>query len=175
MRNMTGAHRLAEIDRIIEDPSRRRWADCDLVLIALMTVLCLIGLVMVLSASSVESLRQYGSPWHYFERQALWLAVGAVAFAVATRVDYRRWRRFGAVGVIGALILLVAVLLPSVGVNGGGSSRWIGVGSWRVQPSELAKLALVVFAADVLDRRAHRIRDWRYSMMPVLLTENAMG
>ena len=162
-------------ERHLDDANRRRWADCDRVLIALMTVLCLIGLVMVLSASSVQSLRQYGSPWHYFERQALWLTLGAGAFLVTTKVDYRRWRRFGAVGVVAALFLLVAVLLPSVGVNGGGSSRWIGIGSWRVQPSELAKLALVVFAADVLDRRAHRIRDWRYSMMPILLAFLAMA
>jgi cell division protein FtsW len=169
-RNMTGAHRLAEIDRILADPRRRRrWADCDLVLIALMTVLCLIGLVMVLSASSVQSLRQYGSPWYYFEHQALWLAFGTGAFLVAYRVDYHRWRRLGVAAVIVAMVLMTAVLVSTAQVTGGGSARWIGVGSWRLQPSELAKLALVLFAADVLDRRSARVGDWRYCMMPVLL------
>jgi cell division protein FtsW len=170
VKDMTGAHRLAEIDRVLADPRRnRRWADCDLVLIALMTVLCLIGLVMVLSASSVQSLRQYGSPWYYFEHQALWLAFGAGAFVLAYRVDYHRWRRLGVVAVVVAMVLMTAVLVSSARVTGGGSARWIGVGSWRLQPSELAKLALVLFAADVLDRRADRIRDWRYCMVPVLL------
>ncbi|MDQ1429088.1 MAG: cell division protein FtsW [Acidimicrobiaceae bacterium] len=170
MKQLTGAQRLAEIDRIRPDaPGNRGWADCDLVLTALMTVLCLIGLVMVLSASSVQSLRQYGSPWHYFERQALWLGLGLVAFVVSLRVDYHRWRRLAAVGVGGSLVLLLMVLHSSAAVGGGGAARWIGVGQWRLQPSELAKLALVIFAADIGDRRSDRIREWRYSMMPVVL------
>ena len=57
-----------------------------------------------------------------------------------------------------AIGLLMAVLVPGVGISVSGSSRWLGVGSWRIQPSELAKLALVLFAADVLDRRADRMR-----------------
>ena len=154
---------------------RRRWADGDLVLMALMVVLCLIGLVMVLSASSVQSLRQYGSPWHFFLRQMLWLALGGAACAVTIRVDYHRWQRLGRVAVIVTLLLLVAVMLPGLGVNGGGSARWVGVGTWRLQPSELAKLALVLFAADLLDRRAHRIWDWRYSMMPIVMAFLAMA
>ncbi len=156
-------------------PAARRWADCDLVLMALMAVLCLIGLVMVLSASSVQSLRQYGSPWYYFEHQALWLFMGAAAFGVAYKVDYRHWRRLGLVAVVVAGMLMAAVLLTSARVSGGGSARWIGFGSWRLQPSELAKLALVLFAADILDRRCERIRDWRYSAMPVLLAFGAMA
>lgn len=169
MKTVTGAQRLAEIDRLRADAgSRRPWADCDLVATALMTVLCFIGLVMVLSASSVQSLRQYGSPWHYFERQALWLAFGALAFGLTVRLDYHRWRRVAALSMLVSISLLLAVLIPGVGVHGGGAARWIGIGSWRLQPSELAKLALVIFAADVLDRRAERIRDWRYSMVPVL-------
>lgn len=176
MKHITGAQRLAEIDRIqASAKDNRGWADCDLVLMALMTVLCLIGLVMVLSASSVTSLRQYGSPWHYFERQALWLALGLVAFVVAVRVDYHHWRRLAVLGVVVSMGLMVAVLHSSAGVDGGGSSRWIGIGTWRLQPSELAKLALVVFAADILDRRVERIRDWRYSMTPVLLAFGGMA
>jgi cell division protein FtsW len=175
-KDITGARRLAEIDRLqARGDGGRRLADCDLVLTALMTVLCLIGLVMVLSASTVQSLHEYGTPWYYFERQALWLALGAVAFLVTVKVDYHRWRRLGALALIGSLALLIVVLMPSIGVNGGGSARWIGVGAWRVQPSELAKLALVIFAADILDRRSDHMRDWRYSMMPVLLAFLAMA
>jgi cell division protein FtsW len=175
MKDTTGAKRLAEDDRVLADPRRRRWADCDLVLTALMTVLCLIGLVMVLSASSVQSLYQFGSPWYYFEHQALWLGFGAAAFIVAYQVDYRRWRSLGKVAVVLSLVLLAAVLVSSARVSGGGSARWIGIGSWRLQPSELGKLALVIFGADVLDRRADRIRDWRYSTMPILLAFVAMA
>ncbi|HEX3539451.1 MAG TPA: putative lipid II flippase FtsW [Acidimicrobiales bacterium] len=175
MSELTGAQRLAEIDRIEGQGGSRRWADGDLVLLALMTVLCLIGLVMVLSASSVQSLRQYGSPWYYFERQAMWLLVGAVAFGVCCKIDYHHWRRVAGLAVVATIGLMLLVLVPHFGVNGGGSARWIGVGSWRLQPSEVAKLALVLFAADVLDRRSDRIGDWRYSMVPVLVAFSAMA
>jgi cell division protein FtsW len=161
----TGAHAAPSAGR---EPGPRRWPGGFLVLAFLVVVLNLIGLVMILSASSVESLRQYGSPWYYFERQLLWLCLGSGAFAITVTLDYRRWRRFGALAAAGTLLLLLAVMAPGLGISVGGSSRWLGVGSWRLQPSELAKLALVVFAADVLDRRARRVRQWRYSMVPVL-------
>jgi cell division protein FtsW len=139
-------------------------------LAVLLVVLNLTGLVMVLSASSVLSISQYGSPWHYFERQLLWLFVGAGAFVVALRVDRRRWRRFATPCIVISLLMLVAVLVPHVGVSAAGASRWLGTSSLQIQPSELAKLALILFAADILDRRAERGEggDWRYQMVPVI-------
>ncbi len=139
-----------------------------LLLFALVAVLSLVGLVMVLSASSVESIRQYGSPWHYFERQLMWLGIGAIAFAIAFRVDYHRWRRLAPFAMVLTLIALVAVLVPGVGVSVSGASRWLGRGSVQLQPSELAKLVLVFFAADVLDRRLDRGR-WGYRLAPVVV------
>jgi cell division protein FtsW len=137
------------------------------VLIFLIAILCLIGVVMVLSASSIVSLRQYGSPWHYFIRQALWLAVGSIGFVTALRVDHERWRAPARVVMYVTVGLLFAVLVPGIGVSSGGASRWIGTASIQIQPSELAKLALVLFAADILDRRAGQ-RDWKYRATPVL-------
>jgi cell division protein FtsW len=154
---------------------QRSWPNGFILLLALVGVLNLIGLVMVLSASSVESIRQYGSPWFYFERQLLWLLVGTVAFAITLRIDYRRWRPLGLLALVTTMALLFAVLVPGIGISVGGSSRWIGVSSWRVQPSELAKLALVLFVADILDRRADRVSEWRYAMTPVLVAFACVG
>lgn len=139
-------------------------------LLLLLAVLNLVGLVMVLSASSVTSIQQYGSPWHDFERQTLWLLIGTGAFFVALRVDRRRWRRVARPAMVGALGLLFLVLVPHVGVSANGASRWLGTSSLRIQPSEVAKVALIFFAADTLDRRAARgdRGDWRYQMGPVL-------
>ena len=128
---------------------RRRAA---VVLLAVVGTLCVIGLVMVLSASSVQALADQRSPWRFFLRQLLWLAVGATALALTSRVDYHRWRRAGLPLVIVSAGLLVAVLVPGVGLSAGGSTRWLGTAGWRVQPSELAKLALLLFAADLLSR-----------------------
>jgi cell division protein FtsW len=137
------------------------------VLVILVAIFCLIGVVMVLSASSILSLRQYGSPWHFFVRQILWLAVGTLGFALAVRVDHQLWRRVARPAMVLTIGLLFAVLVPGIGVSTSGASRWLGTSSFQLQPSELAKLALVLFAADILDRRASR-PDWRYQMVPVL-------
>jgi cell division protein FtsW len=137
------------------------------VLVVLVAILCLIGVVMVLSASSIVSLQQFGSPWHFFARQLMWLAIGGVGFALALRVDHQRWRRLATGAMYVTLALLFAVLVPGIGVRASGASRWLGTSAVQVQPSELAKLALVLFAADILDRRAVR-RDWRYQMIPVI-------
>ena len=136
-------------------------------LISVVSVLCLMGVVMVLSASSIVSLRSYGTPWHFFIRQWIWLILGIAGFLVALRVDHDRWRKPARLVMYVTLALLFAVLVPGIGVRANGASRWIGTSSVQVQPSELAKLALVLFSADVLDRRAGR-RDWRYEAAPVL-------
>jgi cell division protein FtsW len=131
------------------------------------------GVVMVMSASSIESLASYGSPWHYFIRQCLWLAVGSAGFALALRVDHRRWQKPARLLMFAAIALLVAVLVPGVGVRAYGASRWLGASTLQVQPSELAKLALVLFAADVLERRATS-RKWIYKSAPVLAVLGAL-
>lgn len=135
-------------------------------LILLVAVLCLIGVVMVLSASSITSLTQYGSPWHFFLRQWMWLIVGSIGFFVAIRVPHEKWRRLARVGMYVTMGLLLAVLIPGIGVRANGASRWLGTSSIQIQPSELAKLVLILYAADLLDRRGHR--DWKYQLAPVV-------
>jgi cell division protein FtsW len=137
-------------------------------IVGLVCTLCGIGLVMVLSASAYTSLQFYGSVWTIFERQVLWMAFGAIAFWGTMRIRYDIWRRLRIVLPLVTLVLLVAVLVPGIGVVAGGSSRWIGVGLLRLQPSELMKLAMAVFAADLLARRADRLARTRSVVVPLL-------
>jgi cell division protein FtsW len=139
------------------------------VLGVVVALLCLVGLVMVLSASSVQALREDGSSWFYFQRQVMWVVGGTIALGVAARVDYRVLRRFGLPLLVGSLGLLVVVLIPGVGITVAGSTRWVGVGSWRMQPSELAKLGLLLFGADLLARRGARPETAKAAMRAVLL------
>ncbi|MDQ4070897.1 MAG: putative lipid II flippase FtsW [Actinomycetota bacterium] len=139
-------------------------------LAAVVAMLCAIGLMMVLSASSVEALRSYGGAWVFFQRQVVWVAIGTVVLLGAAMVDYRRWRRAVAPLLAVSAVLLVLVLVPGVGITAGGSSRWLGTDSLRVQPSELAKLAVLLFAADLLARRAERVGEWHMVMRPLLVT-----
>jgi cell division protein FtsW len=132
------------------------------------SALVVVGLVMVLSASSVQALRDFGSSWVVFQRQAMWVFIGAVALLIALRVDYRRWQRPAVPLALVALGLLLVVLVPGLGVSVRGSSRWIGTGQFRIQPSEFAKLAILLFTADLLARRGSK-GDVRKALRPVLV------
>jgi cell division protein FtsW len=122
-------------------------------LTALVVGFCVFGLVMVLSSSSVVSMANYGSPWSAIEHQGAWTALGAAAFAIAARLDLQFWRRAAVPFLLLTLVMLVAVLVHGIGTVTAGSSRWIDLGPLRIQPSEFAKFAVVLFIADLLARR----------------------
>lgn len=138
-------------------------------------VLNVVGVVMVLSASSVVSLTNYGSAWYFFQRQLVWTVLGVIGFVVALNVDYRKWRRAVRPLLFITAALLVLVLVPGIGIYVSGSRRWLGVGAWRFQPSEIAKLTMVLFAADLLTRREHQLADWRCVVRPILLVVLGYG
>jgi cell division protein FtsW len=140
----------------------------SVLLVLAVAVLNIVGLVMVLSASSVESLDSKGNPWWFFERQLLWTTLGAIAFVVASRFDHRRWRRLAPLMLVVAFGLLTIVLIPGIGIYVDGARRWLGTGQFRLQPSEIAKFALLVFCADVLARRQHEVDDWRRALRPIV-------
>src|SRR5437868_9961866 len=140
-----------------------------ILLVATVAVLNVVGVVMVLSASSVASLTDYGSPWYFFLRQLMWTALGIAAFVFAVRFDYRRWRALVRPLLIASAVLLLVVLVPGIGIYVAGSRRWLGAGIFRFQPSELAKLALLLYAADLVSRRAAELHDWRRIVRPVVV------
>ncbi len=155
---------------------RIRAAPTATVLLALVAALCCFGLVMVGSASSVVSLDLYGSPWQILVREILWMGLGLVALVFACRIDYHVWRRLSVPLLAVTGILLLVVLLPGIGVHASGSSRWIGFGQFfRVQPSELMKLALAVFGADLIARRTEEGRSYRTMVVPLLLVTAMAG
>lgn len=145
------------------------------VLLGFTSVLCVVGLVMVGSASEEISIATYGTPWAIFLREVIWMAVAVVALVVTVRFDYRRWRRLSMLLLVVTFVLLLAVLVPGIGVHAGGSSRWIGFGQLRVQPSELMKLALAVFGADLVARRQEQGGAERTIIGPLLLVTAAAG
>jgi cell division protein FtsW len=132
-------------------------------------LLCVIGLVMVGTASSVISISTYGSPWAILIREGMWMAIGVVALGLALRFDYRKLRRLSPLLLAATFGLLVIVLVPGLGVHAMGSSRWIGFGQFRLQPSELMKLALTLFAADCIARRLDEDATDRRIIGPVIL------
>jgi cell division protein FtsW len=130
--------------------------------------LVILGLVMVLSASSVRAYEEFGSSFLFFVRQLVYAAVGLAAFLVAARMRHTAWQRLCVPLLLVSVTLLVLVLVPGLGTVAGGSARWLRFGAVTVQPSEMAKVAVITFAATLLARRFRRIHDLRQLLLPLV-------
>ncbi|MDP6078046.1 MAG: putative lipid II flippase FtsW [Acidimicrobiales bacterium] len=138
-------------------------------------LLGLLGVVMVLSSSSVNDLRSYGDAWYHLKRQIVWFALGLLALMMMMRVDYRRLRLLAQPAIVLAVGLLVMVLIPGIGISANGSARWIGIGSFTFQPSELAKLGVLLYSADLLSRPGRPSSQLGLTLRPVLLVTVTIG
>ena len=140
----------------------------DATLFAVTVALIGLGLVTVWSASSALAQETHGNPYYFLFRQAVWAAVGLVGMAAAMSVDYRRLRRPGVVYAVVAVttLLLIAVLFMKP-LNE--THRWLRLGPLSFQPAELAKLAMILFLAYHLERRADRVNEFLPSLFPALL------
>ena len=126
-----------------------------------------LGLVMVLSASSVESVRVFGSAYIFAQRQALFAVGGVIALIFAARSSIQFWRKSAWVFLAIAFGLLISVLI--IGVEVAGQRNWIEIfGPFRLQPSEFAKLALVIWGAEVLTRKDRHVPTWRNILVPIV-------
>ncbi len=125
----------------------------DYILLLTVAALLALGLVMVLSASSVVAGAQLGDPYHFFIHQLLWTVLGLIGFLICLRVDYWRWQGLSRLILAVTLVLLVAVLIPGIGIATKGARRWLGAGGLTFQPSEMAKLTMVVWVSSWLAAR----------------------
>lgn len=141
----------------------------DTLLFTAVAALVAFGLVMIYSASSTTAYEQTGDTAFFVKRQALWLVLGLIAALGAYRIDYHRLKRFAPYLLIGAGAMLVLVLVPHVGLSVNGARRWLGVHSLSIQPSEFAKLALVIYLAAMLAARGERITSLVKGLIPLCL------
>jgi len=125
----------------------------DLWLLGAVLVLAGCGLVLIYSSSAMFAMQRHHDAAYFLRRHAIYLTLGLTAFGVGAYLDFGVWRRISAPLLIASLLLLVATAIPGLAVRVGGASRWIRIGSLTVQPSEMAKFALLVYLAAFLSRR----------------------
>jgi cell division protein FtsW len=130
--------------------------------------LVVLGLVMVLSSSAVESYKASGDFFNGFVRQVLFAAIGVPLMLVAARMPVTFWKKWAGIFVIIAIGLQALVILTPLGTTQGGNRNWISFGSFSAQPSELVKFALVVWLGRTLVRKLPVLEDWRELIMPIL-------
>ena len=146
-------------------------------LLGITTLLIVLGLIMVLSASSVQSIAGSGSPYTLFQRQLLGVAAGLPVMWTASRMPPRVFRLL-AYPLLGAAVLgLIITLIPGVGQQEFGASRWLNVGPFALQPSEFAKLAFVLWGADLIARKEQfgQLTEWRQLLIPLMPGAGLIG
>lgn len=129
------------------------------------SLLVVVGLGAILSASSVLGLREAGDSLYYFKRQIVWLVIGAIGMVTAAFIPLRWWRRMAFPLFLVTIVLLGAVMV--FGTRANGATRWLVAGPISVQPSEIAKLSTVLFLATLVSRRQHAMRRLRDFFFPV--------
>ena len=141
----------------------------DPILLGAVALLLAIGTCMVYSASLVVAHNQLNDDTYFLTRQVISAAVGLLVMAVLASINYRVWRGFSLIAMIVTAALLVAVLVPGIGIASGGSSRWIKLPIVQLQPSELIKLVLVLYMADWLASKGSRVAEFWASSVPFLI------
>jgi cell division protein FtsW len=130
-------------------------------------LLLTIGLVMVLSASSVDAFEHHGDSYFWVRRQLVWVIVGLPAAWLASRLPVRFIRRLAWPGLFFAIALLALTQTP-LGVTVNGNTNWIGIGPFTLQPSEFAKLGLVLWAAHVYANKERKLGQLHHVLVPVV-------
>ena len=166
--------RVAARDRLRARP----WSPEAIQIVVVSALLLAAGLVMSFSASVVDA-AEGGDAFYILRRQVAWAAIGIPLFLFVSNLDHRTWRRLSWAAMVVSIVGLVAVI-AGAGVTRGGATRWIGFGPFVVQPSELAKLATLLWLADVLARKArdtqprHTVNHLLVPAVPVLLLQGAL-
>jgi cell division protein FtsW len=117
----------------------------DIYLLGLIIPLTLFGILMIYNASSIIAFRDFGDKYHYFKEQMVWMSIGYVCLILCSVVPYRIYYTFALPILIAALVLLLAVFIPGVGIHALGASRWINLGFTSLQPAEFIKLCLAIY------------------------------
>lgn len=142
----------------------------DYVLGGIILLLLLFGLVMLSSAGSVLGFQRFDDSNYFLKKQLLSLGVGLVAFIIAFRTDYHRWQRWAVPLFAVTVVLLLIVFLPGIGSFFLGARRWITLGPLTVQPSEIAKLTMVLYLATWFERRRGALHNLQTGLVPYLVT-----
>lgn len=129
------------------------------------------GLLMMTSASVEIANSSAGDPLYYFKRQAIFACVGIVAGTVTVAIPLALWRRLAPMLMLVSFVLLIAVLIPGIGHTVNGSARWIPLPFFNLQPSELAKLFIIMYLADYLQRNREAVKtQWREFLIPLFIS-----
>lgn len=143
--------------------------DIRISIAAMTSVLIFIGIVMIYSSSGIYAQQILGDSMYFLKRHLIFLFLGLVLTIAVMAMDYRQWQRWAKPLMIVAVILLLLVLIPGIGKASYGARRWFKLGSFFFQPSEFAKLVMLIYLADFLSRKQGKISHFATGFLPLFL------
>ncbi|QHS22167.1 stage V sporulation protein E [Virgibacillus sp. MSP4-1] len=149
--------------------SHRRKKMPDLTLLIVVFALLFIGVVMVYSSSAIWSSYKFEDPFFYAKRQLLFAVIGLIAMYFMMNIPYQKWREYSNLILIICFVLLIAVLIPGIGLERNGAKSWIGIGAFSIQPSEFMKIGLIIFMAKILSDNQKYITTFKQGFLPAML------
>ncbi len=134
----------------------------------IVTLLLSIGVVMIYSSSGVYAQQELGDDLFFLKRHLIFLVVALIAMIMTMSIDYRILRKYAKPLILISLVLLALVLIPGLGKESFGARRWFKFGPYHLQPSELTKLTMIIYAADFLARKDRKITRFWEGFMPLI-------
>jgi len=147
----------------------RKLENYDLILMLMAIALTCFGVVMVYSASNIMAAKRFHDGFFFLKRQGLFAIIGFGIMLGTMHIDYRFWKKMAVPALLLCLVLLVMVLIPGIGGKAGGSSRWIKLPGFNLQPSEMAKLALIMYMAYSLDKKQDKVKSFAVGIVPYMI------
>lgn len=139
----------------------------DKLILISVILLSLFGLLMIYSSSSIWAEYKFNDPYKYLKTQALFLTIGYIIIYFVSNIPYQLYKKYSNIILISCIILLILVLIPGIGSVRNGSRSWFGIGSFGIQPSEFAKLGIIIFTAKYISN--NKIKDIKKEVLPILL------
>ena len=160
-----------ERQRAVEEAAKEAGrGPLDTPFLLLTLLLTVVGLIMLFSASFPMAYYESGKPAYYLIRQGMFAAIGVPLMLVIGSINYERYRVAGKYVLAASIGMLILVLVPGIGITVNNATRWLGVGdTFRFQPSEIAKIGVILYFADSISKKKERMQTFRYGILPYMV------
>ncbi|MFZ2975798.1 MAG: putative lipid II flippase FtsW [Candidatus Moraniibacteriota bacterium] len=162
--------------RKIDLSHRQAGNQIDSKLLSTILILIVFGLIMIASAGISYSRARFGDPYYFFKHQLIYgVLPGLVALYVMQKINYKFWRRISLPFFVMSIICLILVFVPGLGSKIYGASRWLQLGSFSFQPSEMLKLSIIIYLSAWLESRSDKVKDFYEGLVPFLIVIGAIS
>ena len=142
----------------------------DFTFLFTLIILLAIGLVALSSASSYYALTEYGNSSHYLIRQLIFAVAGIVVMIIVSKIDYKEYKKYGYLFYIIGIALMLMVFIPGIGSSAKGAQRWLNLGLFTFQPSEVMKLGLIIGMSTYIVKNQKKMSTWKGYIVPICMT-----